>query len=288
MSNVPLRIITFNNLGPAFGLTQLWAEQTGNKIVLVVTTPGPTKRRTELYKDVLSQVKPEQDVLVTTRLRTVALPLIQSLKPDLIVSFSFPYLILPEMIQAARLGAVNLHPTPLPAYRGPNPLRMFYDGYSRVGATMHWTDAEFDTGRIICQHAAAMPSEITTATVGPLWRSLIGQTFFEGMARAIAGDPGTPQNHEQASYAAAFTEAEHWLDWHEPMQTLQRKVTALSMMGQSTAKAMIEGKAYTIARLEALPDHAPQSQIGTVLERNAAMMRIAVADGVVQISFVSG
>lgn len=283
MSNIPLRIVTFNNLGVAFGLTQTWAEQTGNKIVLVVTTPGPSKRRTESYKDVLAQIKPEHDVLVTTRLRTVALPLIRELKPDLIISFSFPYLILPEIIQTARLGAINLHPTPLPAYRGPNPMRLFYEGYHTMGATMHWTDAEFDTGRIICQNTAPMPSEISPENVMQLWRPLIGKTFFEGVAHAIAGDPGTPQAHDQASYAAAFNEAEHMLDWHEPMRVLQRKTTALNMMGHPSAKATIDGEIHNIARLDPSPNSNDGSAAGTVLAKNKADWVIAVADGAVRI-----
>lgn len=283
MSNIPLRIVTFNNLGVAFGLTQTWAEQTGNKIVLVVTTPGPSKRRTESYKDVLAQIKPEHDVLVTTRLRTVALPLIRELKPDLIISFSFPYLILPEIIQTARLGAINLHPTPLPAYRGPNPMRLFYEGYHTMGATMHWTDAEFDTGRIICQNTAPMPSEISPENVMQFWRPLIGKTFFEGVARAIAGDPGTPQAHDQASYAAAFSEAEHMLDWHEPMHVLQRKTTALNMMGHPSAKATIDGEIHNIARLAPIPNGNDGSAAGTVLAKNEADWVIAVADGAVRI-----
>ncbi len=48
----------------------------------------------------------------------VALPLIRELRPDLIVSFTFPYRVPPEITAIPRYGAVNLHPTVLPAIAG--------------------------------------------------------------------------------------------------------------------------------------------------------------------------
>src|SRR5947209_12887830 len=107
-----LRIVTFNVLPIAYQMIAQWATQTNNKLLLVVTTPGPSTRRTPSYRGVVQSAPPGQEVLVTTRLRTVALPLIRELKPDLIVSMSFPYRILPEITAIPRFGAVNLHPAP--------------------------------------------------------------------------------------------------------------------------------------------------------------------------------
>ena len=66
-----LRIVTFNVLPPAYLMIARWAEQTGNKLVLVVTTPGPPTRRMPMYTGVVAGAPPEQDILVTTRLRKV-------------------------------------------------------------------------------------------------------------------------------------------------------------------------------------------------------------------------
>ena len=52
----------------------------------------------------------------------------------------------------------------------------------------------------------------------------------EGAAHAIAGERGTPQPEAGASYAAAFSETEHWLDFTELAFTLQYKVTALNFL----------------------------------------------------------
>ncbi len=122
-----LRVVTFNVLPVAYELVAKWAARHGHRIVLIVTTPGPPARRSTSYRGVVAQAPPETDILITTRPRRVALPLIRALEPDLIISGSFPYRIPQEIVATARYGAMNTHPAPLPAYRGPNPTRLVYE-----------------------------------------------------------------------------------------------------------------------------------------------------------------
>ena len=278
-----LRVVTFNVLPLAYGLVARWAAEHGHTLALVVTTPGPSTRRTPIYSGVVTMAPPGVDVLVTTRLRRVALPLIRELRPDLIVSFTFPYRIPPEITAIPRYGAVNLHPTVLPSYRGPNVARPIYEGAPEIGATLHWTEAEYDTGRILSQHAAPLPKVVTEQTIFTLWPPLMARVFAEGVARALAGDPGTPQDHTRATYAAPFTDEEYWLDWAETKYTFQRKAVALNLLGSSGAKAQIAGEPYRVQRVEALPD-APAASPGVILDRTEDGFVVGVADGAVRIT----
>ncbi|GAA2512184.1 formyltransferase family protein [Winogradskya humida] len=54
----------------------------------------------------------------------------------------YPRLIPPSLLAVPKYGAVNVHPSALPAGRGPNPARQLYEGASTLGATLHRTDAE--------------------------------------------------------------------------------------------------------------------------------------------------
>ena len=278
-----LRVVTFNVLPFAYGLVTRWAEENGHTIALVVTTPGPSTRRTPIYSGVVTMAPPGVDVLVTTRLRRVALPLIRELRPDLIVSFTFPYRIPSEITAIPRYGAVNLHPTVLPSYRGPNVARPIYEGAPEIGATLHWTEEEYDNGHILSQHAAPLPAVVTEQVIFALWPPLMARTFAEGVERALAGDPGTPQDHTRATYAAPFTEGEHWLDWAEAKHTLQRKTVALNLLAPSAAKAQIAGEPYRVQRVEALPD-ARAASPGVVLDRTEDGFVVAVADGAVRVT----
>ena len=283
MTTTGLRIVTFNVLPPAYQLVVQWAGQFQHTILLVVTTPGPSTRRTPSYRGVLDSAPIGQDVLVTTRLRRVAAPLIRELKPDLVLSFTFPYRIPPEITSVPRYGALNLHPTPLPHYRGPNPMRLVYDGFPLIGATLHRTEQDFDTGVIYSQHTAPLPESLTVESIFALWTPLMFKALAEGVERAVAGEPGTPQDHAQASYAAQFTEAEHWLDWAEPRAVIQRKVTALNIIGPGNAKAMLEGQAYAIDKMELLAGDHETSAPGTLLARDADHLTVCAADGALRV-----
>lgn len=276
-----LRIVAFHNLQPAYRIAAAWAERMGHTLSLVVTTPGPSTRRTTLYRSILATVPPEQDVLVTTRLRRVALPLIAALAPDLILSFTFPYRLPPEILAIPRIAAINLHPTPLPRYRGPNPMRMIYDGSPTLSATLHYLDDEFDTGAILSQAEGPMPENLSTESVFAAWGPLMMRALAEGMERAIAGDPGTPQEHARATYSPEFSEEECWLDWNLPAGTLYRRAAGLNIVGM--AKAMIGGRPHRIQRLEPAPDVASAAP-GTVIARSDETLTIAVAGGAVRVT----
>jgi methionyl-tRNA formyltransferase len=265
-----------------------WAMQMGHQLALVVTSPGPKSRRSSGFKEIAALAGENNfEVLISTRMKTGVTPILQQIKPDLILSFTFPWLLPPELLATARIGAVNLHPTVLPAYRGPNVMRQVYDGASHIGATLHWTEAEFDTGNIIAQHTAPLPEYPTRESVFELWPRLMMGALAEGVARAVAGDKGRPQSSEGASYAAPFTDEEHWLNWGESARSLQCKVTGLNLIGIPSAKAKINGENWLIERLDfdMVSVGAANEAPGTVISQSAdgSEMHIAVADGVVKI-----
>lgn len=280
-----LRIVTFNVLSLAYQLVARWAEQMGHEIVLVVTTPGPRTRPMPMFKDVVTLASANRhDMLVTTRLRKIAVPLIAALEPDIVLSATFPYRIPPEITSIPRYGALNLHPTPLPKYRGPNPMRAFYEGAPTMGATLHRTEADFDTGPILSKKEAPMPDAITREAIFATWPGLWFAALAEGVVRAVAGEPGEPQDHGEATYGGEFTEAEQWLNWQEPMRVLQRQTTALNLASAPVAKAQIDGKPYSVRNVEPASDAESDAAPGTVVEATDEGFLIAVADGVVRVT----
>ncbi len=255
MSQEPLRVITFNFLPFAYNILTQWIHDNNHKHILAVTTPGPITRPTPVYKEIVTNAPRNVDILVTTRLRNVATPLIRELKPDLIMCFSFPYKLTPEIISIPRIGAVNLHPAVLPAYRGPNVFRMFYEGWHEYGVTIHWMDAEFDTGNILSQRRAPIPDDIVLDKLMAHWLTLGNEALYEGMERAIAGDAGTSQDDSGASYAAPYTDDDKWLDLSEPSQIVRRKGLALNMAGQGTAKIALDGNSYSVMSIDYADDN---------------------------------
>ncbi len=277
-----LRIVAFNVLPEAFGLVAGWAADHGHRIVLVITSPAGTQNRYGTgYLRLVESVPPDQDVLVTSRVRRAA-PIIAALAPDLILSATFPHRIPPEVTAIPRYGALNLHPAPLPRGRGPNPQRLIYEGYGIIAGALHRIEPEFDAGPILSLQERELPAELTAEAIYTSWGELLRAALEEGVPRAVAGEIGEAQDESRASYAAPFTEEERWLRWDEPSVLIQRRVAALSFP-VPTARARIDGETVTIVAARPQPDPAPPVAPGTVLAHEGDIVMIRTADGVVEV-----
>ncbi len=77
---------------------------------------------------------------------------VRDLNADIAVVCSFNYKIPKILLNSVKGGFINIHPSLLPKYRGPNPYSaIILNGEKEAGVTIHYMDEEFDTGDIIHQ-----------------------------------------------------------------------------------------------------------------------------------------
>ena len=277
-----LRVVTFNVFPAAYELVAAWASRHGHRLVLLVTSPGPQGARYGVgHRELIAAAPPEQDILVTIRMRRTAAPAIAAQAPDLIVSATFPHRIPPEVTAIPRYGAVNLHPAPLPRGRGPAPQRLIYEGDRTAAAALHRIEPAFDAGAILSLHQRPLPAALTPEAIMGAWTDLLALALDEGTRRAIAGEPGEPQDETLATYAGPFTEEERWLSWDEPALTVQRRAAALNILGP-TARARIDGHPVLLLDVRARPGVGSPTSPGTVLDRAGDLVTVRVADGAVE------
>jgi methionyl-tRNA formyltransferase len=280
----PLRIVLCSAFVGGYRLVADWAERHGHRITMLVAPPGTRALYGGGQEDLLDAVPEQQDVLVTNRLRGTAAPVMAALAPDLLVSAAFPRRIPVDMTGIPRLGAVNLHPAPLPQGRGPNPQRMIYEGTMVTGAALHRTAEEFDAGAILSRRERPMPdgSGLTPELIFEAWRQLLAEVLEEGMARVVAGDWGEPQDEALATYAGPFTDDECWLDWHEPARVLQRRYAALNLLSLR-ARVRIGGESFQVLELRAAGAGPDRASPGTVLDRSGDTLVVGAANGAVEV-----
>lgn len=275
-NDVSLRIIALNAVLPGFQLVHDFAERNGHEVVLVVTLPQ-SGRYGEI-RPMVTDLPEQSNVLITRKLRTVAAPVIGALRPDVIISATFPRLIPPEILELPRYGAVNCHPSPLPAGRGPAPQRLIYEGDERVGATVHRTAAEFDTGPILAQRITPLPDDLNGPAILHAWLDLLSECLDEAVPRLVAGDPGELQDPAAASEVPSFTEAEMLLDLTEPSRVVRRKAAALNVT-EPYAKVHLAGTTHVIARTDVVPTgQYGASAPGSVLEEHDDGWTVQTAD----------
>jgi hypothetical protein len=87
---------------------------------------------------------------------------LRDLAPDYVASFYFNQWIGAEVRQTAKRACVNLHPSLLPALRGPDPIfRTLERRLTQTGLTLHLVDEGFDTGHILLQEERPVPDGVS-------------------------------------------------------------------------------------------------------------------------------
>ena len=126
---------------------------------------------------------------------------VRALEPDAILSFYYRSLIPMRILRHAKHGAVNMHGSLLPKYRGRCPVNwQILNGEKTAGVTLHYMEAGADTGDIIAQTPVAIDEADTALSLfGKL--ELAGRKLLEENAAAImAGTaPRIRQDNAQAS-----------------------------------------------------------------------------------------
>ncbi len=125
-----------------------------------------------------------------------------ALTVDVILVACFPYILPSTLLGLPRCGCLNLHPSLLPAYRGPTPLFwQFRAGESRAGVTMHLMSEQIDAGDIVAQRSLPLPPGISgpeaNFQLARLGAGLIAPALHALARRALAH---TAQDDAKSSY----------------------------------------------------------------------------------------
>ncbi|MFT6581796.1 MAG: methionyl-tRNA formyltransferase [Alphaproteobacteria bacterium] len=140
-------------------------------------------------------------------------------------------LILPKAIlDAPRLGCVNIHASLLPRWRGAAPIqRAIEAGDPETGVSIMQMDKGLDTGGVVTMR----PLPITVDTNAGELHDALAALGAEMIVPALAGlDNGslaaTPQSAEGVTYAAKIEKSDGRLDWRQPAPTLDRAIRAFT------------------------------------------------------------
>ena len=182
-------------------------------------------------------------------------------------------LILPEPVLAIpRLGAINIHASLLPRWRGAAPIqRAILAGDALTGISIMQMDRGLDTGPVLAAESVAIAAEDTSASLHDKLAGLGARLIVTVLARLERGQlSALPQAATGASYAAKITKAEAEIDWSEAAPMIERKVRAFNPLpGASTA---IRGVGLKIWRASV---SAAEGAAGTILETGATGIVVA-------------
>jgi methionyl-tRNA formyltransferase len=152
------------------------------------------------------------------------------LKPAVIYSFSYRHLIPESVLEMASLGAFNLHPSLLPAYRGRAPVNwVLVNGERETGVTLHHMVARADAGDIVGNRAVAIDDSDNALT---LYRKLVPlgvELIDELHPKIVAGTaPRRKMDIAKGSYFGRRKPEDGRIDWRWPARRIFNLVRAVT------------------------------------------------------------
>jgi methionyl-tRNA formyltransferase len=158
------------------------------------------------------------------------LPQIKQLAPDYLFSFYYRHMIPAELLACARLGALNMHGSLLPKFRGRAPVNWaILHGETETGATLHIMESKPDAGDIVGQLAVPIgPNETATEVFAKVSQAAV-TVINQALPELVQGHiPRKPNKLAQGSYFGGRKPADGQILWHQTAQQVHNLVRAVA------------------------------------------------------------
>lgn len=251
-------------------------------IAAVFTQPDkPRDRGMKLSYSPVKELALENNIPVyqPTKLRDgTATELIKSLRPDILVVVAYGRILPDDMLEVPKYGAINVHASLLPKYRGAAPIQWaVLNGDKITGVTTMYLASEMDTGDIIYT-AETEIGEFETS--GELFDRLMvmGAELLDRTLRDIeAGTaPRTQQDHSKASYVKMLDKSLSPIEWAKTPREIIKQIYGLQPWPVATAE--LDGKVFKIYSAEYTQNKTDKAP-GSVVSAGKKGIEIACLGG---------
>ncbi|MCI0393342.1 MAG: hypothetical protein L0332_20485 [Chloroflexi bacterium] len=166
------------------------AQQTKTVVERLRPPPVPSQLPMAIQNVVELAWRAGRPVYAVQRLNDPAvLETVRALRPDVGCVACFPWRIPAALLAAPPLGFLNLHPSLLPAYRGPAPLFWIFrhGDQAAAGVTVHFMDEGLDSGDIAAQAPVTLPDGFSGAAADEVCAEAGGRLLAEVIEKLAAG-----------------------------------------------------------------------------------------------------
>lgn len=203
------------------------------------------------------------------------------LRPELLVVVAYGLILPTWMLEWPRLGAVNVHASLLPRWRGAAPIhRAILAGDQHTGVSIMQMDAGLDTGPVYTTATVPINPDTSLSMLHDTLAELGARTLIETLPSILAGSArAQPQHAAGATYAAKVKKTEALIDWHESAAAIDRRIRALT--GWPVAESRLaDGRRLRIwaAQIE------PNMPTGQVADLQPGAVLSADSDGIVVVT----
>ena len=253
----------------------------GHDVCAVFTQPDkPKNRGMKMIAPPVKEYALTENIPVYQPLKMkdgTALALVQSLEPELIVVAAYGRILPEDILNTPKYGAINVHSSILPKYRGAAPINWaILNGDAVTGVSIMYMAPELDAGDVIlCRETAIDPDE-DAVTLTTRLAELGAEALSEAIGQIENGTvTRTPQDHAAHTYAPMLDKSLSPLDFTRPARQLHDQVRGL--VPWPSASMVLAGKPVKIHRTAV--GEATDALAGAVVTADKTGLSIACGDG---------
>ena len=205
-----------------------------------------------------------------------------NLKPDLIVTCAYGQIIPEVILNAPRLGCINVHASLLPKLRGGSPLHhALIDGYDKTGVTIMYMDKGMDTGDIITQEEIDILKTDTVGTIHDKLSVLGSELLLKTLPSIINGtNSRIKQDDSLATYCHNITHEEEIIDFNKSVIDIFNQVRGMNPY--PVAYLSLNNIVYKVYEVDyEITDKYENKKIGEVVIQDKNNFVIKASDGLI-------
>jgi methionyl-tRNA formyltransferase len=212
---------------------------------------------------------------------------IKILQPDFLVVIAFGHILSEKILQLPKFGAINIHASLLPKYRGPAPIQWaVINAEPYTGVTTMFMDKGMDTGNILLTKKEPILPEDTAATL----HDRMAKTGAELLVKTLKGLAANqiksiPQDHSKATYAPLLKKRDGRINWQRSAEKLEPFIRGMTPW--PGAFTFHNEKRLKIIKATPISESVSKAP-GTILKAFPDELRVATGKGVLSILEIQG
>ncbi len=209
--------------------------------------------------------------------------LLGELKPDILIVVAFGQILKPALLGIPKWGALNIHASILPKYRGSAPIQWaVLNNDTETGLTAMIMDEGLDTGPIVAQKIVPIYPGETGGSLHDRLALVAGEFLADTLDLLAQGKfEIRPQDDSKATYAPKITKEMAEIDWFSPAEKIVAKIRAFDPW--PGAHTWLNGKKVKLFSARPIKPGTGDSPPGMIINASGEKLVVAAEQGAVEV-----
>lgn len=207
-----------------------------------------------------------------------ALAILRELRPDILAVVAYGRILPDELLELPRYGAVNVHGSLLPKYRGAAPIQWaVLNGDEITGVSTMYLAHDMDTGDLIYREETPVGEFETSGELFDRLKDMGAELLVKTLRDIEAGiAPRIPQDHSKASYVKMLDKSLCPIDWNKSPRAIVKQICGLQPWPVATME--LDGRTCKVFAAEYTDTRTDRSP-GSILAADGRGIEIACGEG---------